>query len=96
MKEMTRRLEEEPSLQSRLASANLRLKERRDSHEVIEVSGGPPGGGADRVKCLHAHVAHELADPPNVIGALALTESAWPDCRLPCFSVEQPREVDRR
>ncbi|MCA1703155.1 MAG: DUF501 domain-containing protein [Actinobacteria bacterium] len=92
---LTSRLQEEPRLQGALAAAIERLKRARDAHEVVEVSGGPPGGGPDRVKCLHAHVAHELADPPNPIGAWTLAATGWPDCRLPCFSVQPDKETDR-
>ncbi|MDQ3981963.1 MAG: DUF501 domain-containing protein, partial [Actinomycetota bacterium] len=43
--------------------------------------------GPDRVKCLHAHLAHELADPPNPIGARTLASTGWPDCVAPCVAV---------
>jgi hypothetical protein len=72
------------SMHDRFESSIDRYRARRDSHEVISDSGGPPGGGPDRVKCLHAHVAHELADPPNPVGALTLAAARWPDCRVPC------------
>jgi hypothetical protein len=88
MNALTERLQTEPELRARLADAVTRLAARRDEHEAIEVSGGPPGGGPDRVKCLHAHAAHELAAPPNPIGALTLAETGWPDCRLPCVTPE--------
>jgi hypothetical protein len=84
MKEWSERLAGDPELQGRLSDAVGRLAARRDQHEVIEVSGGPPGGGPDRVKCLHAHVAQELADAPDPVGALAVARTGWPDCRLPC------------
>jgi hypothetical protein len=86
MASLTERLGAEPALQERLASSVDALRARRDSHEVIEESGGPPGGGPDRVKCLHAHLAHELADPGNPVGGLTLAETGWPDCVLPCVS----------
>ncbi|MDQ4125877.1 MAG: DUF501 domain-containing protein [Actinomycetota bacterium] len=84
MAEMTERLGRDGLLQDRLARAVDRYRERRDAHLVIKESGGPPGGGPDRVKCLHAHLAHELADPPNPIGALTLAATEWPDCIEPC------------
>jgi hypothetical protein len=84
--QMTRRLASDPGLRSRLAATVARYRARRDSHAVIGDSGSPPGGGPDKVKCLHAHAAHELADPPNPIGALALAESGFPDCRRPCVA----------
>jgi hypothetical protein len=87
---LSRRLGTDGPLRARLALAVDRYRERRNDHEVIPESGGPPGGGPDRVKCLHAHAAHELADPPNPIGSLALAEVGWPDCVLPCVEPEQP------
>ncbi len=91
MAEMTDSLGRDAALRDRLAGALDRYRARRDSHLVIKESGGAPGGGPDRVKCLHAHVAHELADPPNPIGARALAATEWPDCVLPCVVAQQPR-----
>lgn len=71
-----------------LADAIHRYRARRDAHEVIEDSGSPPGGGPDKVKCVHAHLAHELADPPNPVGAAVLAAAGWPDCRQPCVVTE--------
>jgi hypothetical protein len=46
---------------------------------VEEVEGISAGGMPDRVKCLHALVAHSLAAGPGVnpIGDLALAEADW-------------------
>jgi hypothetical protein len=88
MTEMTATLERDERLRDRLAAALDRYRARRDEHLVIKESGGPPGGGPERVKCLHAHVAHELADPPNPIGALTLAATGWPDCVVPCVVAE--------
>jgi exopolyphosphatase / guanosine-5'-triphosphate,3'-diphosphate pyrophosphatase len=81
---MTERLNREPELKRRLSESIDRYRARRDSHERIGAGDPPPGGGPDRVKCAHAHTAHELADPPNPIGALALAATGWPDCREAC------------
>lgn len=86
MRELSFRLGEAPELRARLAAAIARLGARRDEHEVIEDSGGPPGGGPERVKCLHSHLAHELAGGSNPAGALTLAETGWPDCIQPCAS----------
>jgi hypothetical protein len=88
MAEMTRTLQADTALRDRLADAVDRYRARRDSHLVIRESGGPPGGGPDRVKCLHSHLAHELADPPNPIGATTLAATQWPNCVDPCVVVE--------
>lgn len=89
MADMTEQLGRDEGLRGRLADAIARYRARRDAHLVITESGGPPGGGPERVKCLHAHLAHELADPPNPIGARTLAATEWPDCRLPCVTVRQ-------
>ncbi len=83
MRELNEHLEDSP-LSARLADAIERLRARRDEHAVVSDGGSPPGGGPRRVKCLHAHVAHELADPPNPVGALVIAQVGWPDCRVPC------------
>jgi uncharacterized protein len=80
------RLEDDEALRVRLESAIERLKVRRDEHAPLADSGAPPGGGPRRVKCLHSHLAHELSDAPNPVGALTLSNTGWPDCVLPCVS----------
>ena len=90
MADLADELRGDPALRHRLADAIDRYRAHRDAHQVVEDSGGPPGGGPERVKCLHAHAAHELADPPNPIGAFAVNEAGWPDCREPCFRTESP------
>jgi uncharacterized protein len=87
MAELNERLAMDVRLQARLAEALKRYRARRDAHEPVEGGGGPPGGGPDRVKCLHAHVAHELADPPNAAGGLSLSVTGSPDCIEPCYRV---------
>ena len=84
MTEVNSTLADDDGLRARLAHALDRYRARRDAYETIEDSGAPPGGGAERVKCLHAHAAHELAAPPNPIGAKVLSETGWPDCIAPC------------
>jgi len=85
MNALTGRLANDEELAGRVESAIGRYIRRRDRLEAIE--GPQPGGGADRIKCLHAHLAHELADGPNPVGAATLVNTGWPDCRVPC--VEQ-------
>lgn len=87
MAELTDRLAGDDSLRRRLQTALDRYQARRDVHERIEISGAPPGGGPEKLKCLHAHLAHQLADPPNPTGATTLAQTGWPDCRVACYSV---------
>lgn len=84
MSVLSDRLKRDAPLRARLESALDRYRARRDRHERIEESGGPPGGGPERVKCLHAHLAHELAESGNPIGSLTLAETGFPDCAGPC------------
>lgn len=62
MREMTRRLRADQRLAARYVAAYHDYLGRRDAIEVLP---GAPGAGGmpDRVKCLHALVAHELAVP---------------------------------
>ncbi len=83
MEQLNERLTGDPALRHRLAVAVDDLRRARDEHEVLEPVPAPPGGGPDRVKCLHAHLAHHLVSP-NPIGALVLSQSGFPDCRLAC------------
>ena len=67
MREMTRRLAEDPGLLQRQRAAHRDYLGRRDAAAVsADVAPLPPGtpsagGMPDRVKCLHALAAHELA-----------------------------------
>ena len=55
------------------------LADREAVEFVEEIAGISAGGMPDRVKCLHALVAHSLAVGPGVnpIGDLALAECSW-------------------
>lgn len=83
MATMNEQLEASPPLKRRFGDALRRYAARRDAHERLD-NAAPPGGGPDRVKCLHAHLAHELAQPPNPVGAASLARTGWPDCVAPC------------
>lgn len=88
MAALSDRLNSDPDLKARLSDAIDDYRDARDAHGRIDDSGAPPGGGPDRVKCLHAHVAHELVGGTNPIGALTLSMVGWPDCIAPCAEVE--------
>ena len=85
MRELTERLAADSSLHARVETGMTRYVARRDALEALEPS-SIPGGGPDRVKCLHAHLAHELADPPNAVGGITLATAGWPDCVAPCVA----------
>ncbi len=82
MQQLNERLARDDGLKQRLAAAIDEYRRARDAHERLDPP-APPGGGPERVKCLHSHVAHELV-APNPVGALVLSQVGFPDCRLPC------------
>jgi hypothetical protein len=85
MSDLNDRLTLDGNLRTRLQKSLTAYVAHRDSYEVID--GDIPGGGPDRVKCLHAHVAHELAGGANPAGAWALADTGHPDCIEPCFAL---------
>ncbi len=88
MREMTARLAADPALANGYAAAHADYLRRRDAVEVLP-GGVGVGGMPDRVKCLHALVAHELAVPgANPIGREALAE--LPDWGAAGRCVDEP------
>lgn len=88
MTSLNERLTAGSTLRQRLAAAIASYRAERDRLEPIDDRGSVPGGGPDRVKCVHAHLAHELAFGDGPVGSLAIADAGWPDCREPCFKVE--------
>ncbi|GAB3658181.1 DUF501 domain-containing protein [Actinocorallia lasiicapitis] len=81
MREMQARLAEDPELAARYQAAHQDYRDRRDKAALEEGKQPLPdamqttGGMPERVKCLHALVAHELAAPgTNPFGREALDE----------------------
>lgn len=62
------------------------LADRGGIQQVDEIAGYSAGGMPDRIKCLHALVAHALATGPGVnpIGDLALARASWSPERCEC------------
>lgn len=80
MAEFQRMLSEDDSLRQRYHRAHERyLADRESVDSVPEISGISAGGMPERVKCLHALVAHSLAVGPGVnpIGDYALERASW-------------------
>ncbi|HEY7484434.1 MAG TPA: DUF501 domain-containing protein [Streptosporangiaceae bacterium] len=85
MREMTARLATDPDLAERYHAAHADYRTRRDAAarddgiEPLPAGTQTAGGMPNRVKCLHALVAHELAVPgSNPLGAEALEAlPAW-------------------
>ena len=87
MEQLNERLRADARLRDRLSAALEGYQAARDAHEILTPVPAPPGGGPDRVKCLHSHLAHQLVEdvqPRNPVGALVLSQAGFPDCRLPC------------
>jgi hypothetical protein len=67
MREMTERLAADDGLRARyLAAHEDYLRRRRAIEDVPQIDRTSAGGMPDRVKCLHALVAHSLAAGPGV------------------------------
>jgi hypothetical protein len=83
MADFNNRLRDDPDLRRALEGATEAYIEARDGREPLGAT-AHPGGGPDRVKCLHAHVAHQLVSGDNPAGAAVLEELAWTDPERPC------------
>jgi hypothetical protein len=67
MRDMQERLSTDPVLAQQYARAHEDYLKRREAIEdVPELRKTSAGGMPDRVKCLHAHLAHALAAGPGV------------------------------
>lgn len=78
---------DDPEVAAAYRAAHERyLADRDDILVVPELAGFSAGGMPDRVKCLHALVAHALAAGPGVnpIGDLALARASWSPARCAC------------
>lgn len=74
------RLRDDPDASAQYHRAHERYLQHRESHGVVEEIGGISAGGMpQRVKCLHALIAHSLAEGPGVnpVGDWALEDSRW-------------------
>jgi uncharacterized protein len=94
MREMTARLAADGELQAAYQRAHRDYRARRDAAAVAEGQDPLPpatqsaGGMPDRVKCLHALVAHELAVPgANPFGREALDAAGRWWSRGPCVTI---------
>jgi uncharacterized protein len=96
MREMTARLAEDEQVRSSYQQAHRDYVARRDAAAVTEgidplPSGTQSAGGMpDRVKCLHALAAHELAAPgTNLLGREALDAAGQWWSRGPCVPLNE-------
>ena len=89
MPELAALLDEDPEVAAAYRAAHeAYLADRAQFGDVSEIDGISAGGMPDRVKCLHALVAHALAAGPGVnpIGdeTLRLIADAWRPDRCRC------------
>jgi len=98
MAEMTARLADDSEVRAKYQHAHSDYLARRDGAaadaglEPLPPGTQSAGGMPDRVKCLHALAAHELAAPGvNVFGSEALAAAGQWWSRGPCVTV--PREA---
>lgn len=69
MQRVNRLLAEDPELRRKLESSTAGFVEKRDGC-CAEEPLRHPGGGPERVKCLHAHLAHHLVTGDNPVGEM--------------------------
>lgn len=80
---MNEQLDSGEALRKELERATESYIEQRDRLDRLGQS-NHPGGGPDRVKCLHAHTAQQLVLGDNPIGRIVLSELGWQDPTDPC------------
>lgn len=83
MADVNQRLAERGDFFESLRSATEALVTKRNELDAL----GPtdhPGGGPERIKCLHAHAAHFLASRDNPVGEETLAALQWEDPKNPC------------
>jgi hypothetical protein len=97
MREMTARLAVDAPLRDAYANAHREYLARRDAAAVAAgLEPLPPGtqsagGMPDRVKCLHALAAYELAAPgTTTLGREAIDAAGQWWSRGPCVTTEEP------
>jgi uncharacterized protein len=87
MRALEGRLAEDESLRASYARAHERYRAARDAIEILDDTSSA-GGMPERVKCLHALYAHEVAEK-NPIGALVRQEIEPLDCPGPCVRASE-------
>ena len=68
MQDLTARLRDDEEFAVAFAAAEQDYVSRRDALAKLEGGGGVGGGPSDRVKCLHAHLAHHVVCRCNPVG----------------------------
>ena len=84
MREVNERLRADEGFRGAFEAANVEYVARRDALYRLDGAGAVGGGPSDRVKCLHAHLAHELVCACNPVGAWVLEEVGDIPTSPPC------------
>lgn len=83
------RLRDDPAFREAFDRANERHARDRDAAlpgEVAIAPRGGVGGTRDGVKCLHMHLADQLASGQNPVGAEVAADILPLDCAVPCVA----------
>lgn len=86
-------LDQDPAMRDAYGQAHQRYRSLRDSLEQLDEPMSA-GGMPERVKCLHALYAHEVADA-NPIGALVRGEIDPTECPGRCVAFDQEGRAHR-
>lgn len=83
MASVNARLSTDSAMREALITSTNAYVAKRDEIESLGAV-GHPGGGPDRVKCLHAHTAHTLITGDNPVGEATLEHLRWSEPQNPC------------
>jgi uncharacterized protein len=86
MAEINGRLAADASFREVLEASTRAYINRRDQSAPLGES-SHPGSYQTKVKCLHAHVAHQLVTGDNPVGAAALEKIGWTEPGEPCVGI---------
>jgi hypothetical protein len=84
MAQLNERLAGDKKLRDELRVSIEGYEKVRDALDALDEP-GHPGGGPDRIKCLHAHTAQHLVTADNPVGKAVLQELDWTDPNQPCI-----------
>ena len=89
IKELDKQLNENKDLNQQWAERQKsyeeeRNRENKNKENLINPTGGV-GGAKESIKCLHSHLADELATQKNIIGKIVLESVGSFNCEEPCI-----------
>ena len=70
-----------------------RNKDNKNKKNLIDPTGGV-GGAIESIKCLHSHLADELATDKNIIGKIVLEAVGGFNCEDPCINENYEKNVN--